>query len=137
MGESFLFHHYETVLIVFTRYGPSECAVAAVLHPHMSPNSDLRNIGYPISSRAWVVDPNDHNRLLPIGCAGELLLEGYIAARGYLNDQEKTSKAFVTHADWAAGRSFRGYLTGDLVVQNPDGSLNIVGRKDSQVVSLG
>jgi non-ribosomal peptide synthetase component F len=101
----------------------------------MTANSDARNIGYPISSHAWVVNSNDVHSLVPIGCVGELLIEGPIVGRGYLNDDQKTRKSFIHSAAWAGDRRFRGYLTGDLVIQNPDGSLNIVGRKDSQVVS--
>ena len=121
-------------ILIFWSYGPSECAVASVLNPRMTTTSDPKNIGYPISSRAWVVNPEDYNERLPIGCVGELLIEGYIAARGYLNDEQKTAQAFINGVAWAGDRSFRGYLTGDLVIQNPDGSYNIVGRKDSQVV---
>jgi non-ribosomal peptide synthetase component F len=101
----------------------------------MTANSDAKNIGYPISCHAWVVKPEDVNSLVPIGCVGELMIEGPIVGRGYLNDDQKTSQAFIDSVMWADDRSFRGYLTGDLVIQNPDGSLNIVGRKDSQVVS--
>lgn len=63
------------------------------------------------------------------------MIEGYTAARGYFGDDEKTSQAFVTDVAWAADRPFRGYLTGDLVVQRHDGGYNIAGRKDNQVVS--
>jgi non-ribosomal peptide synthetase component F len=99
----------------------------------MQPTSDPKDIGFPISSNLWVVDPNNRHRRLPIGCTGELLIEGHIAARGYLGDEEKTAQAFVTDVSWAT-RPFRGYLTGDLVVQRPDGGFTIVGRKDNQVV---
>lgn len=102
----------------------------------MTAKSDPRNIGYPASCHAWVVDPDNYHELVPIGSTGELLIEGHIVARGYLNDEQKTSQVFIHSTDWAAGRPFRGYLTGDLVVQNADGSFNIVGRKDSQVVSV-
>jgi non-ribosomal peptide synthetase component F len=114
-------------------YGPSECAVASASQTRLTARADPKNIGYAISSRAWVVNPDDYNELMPIGCVGELLTEGHIVARGYLGDPEKTAQAFLPGTKWGAGRS---YLTGDLVVQNPDGSFNIIGRKDSQVVSL-
>ncbi|KAF2200881.1 AMP-binding-domain-containing protein, partial [Delitschia confertaspora ATCC 74209] len=116
-------------------YGPSECAVAAVCNPKMTATSDPKHIGYPTCCRAWVVDPEDHHRLLPVGCAGELLVEGFTVGRGYLNDPEKTAEVFLSNApQWAGDRPFRGYLTGDLVIQNIDGSFNYIGRKDSQVV---
>jgi len=121
---------------ILYRYGPSECSVVSVLSPSLTSISDPRNIGRPISSHAWVVNPEDYNELLPIGCIGELVIEGHIAGRGYLNDEEKTAQVFINGTAWAADRAFRGYLTGDLVVQNPDGSFNIIGRKDSQVVSI-
>ena len=42
----------------------------------------------------WVVDPENHDYLLPLGCIGELLLEGPLVGRGYLNDPDKTAAAF-------------------------------------------
>lgn len=97
---------------------------------------DPRSIGSPVSCRVWVVDPVDYHQLVPIGCVGELLIEGHNVGRGYLNDPAKTSEVFLDQARFAGFRPFRGYLTGDLVVQNPDGTLNIIGRKDSQVVCV-
>ncbi|KAJ4299243.1 hypothetical protein N0V90_004487 [Kalmusia sp. IMI 367209] len=91
------------------------------------------DVGFPIGCHFWVVDPGNHHRRLPIGCIGELLIEGHIAARGYFGDQEKTTQAFVTDVAWATDRPFRGYLTGDLVVQRHDGGFSIAGRKDNQV----
>ncbi|KAF2731993.1 acetyl-CoA synthetase-like protein, partial [Polyplosphaeria fusca] len=115
-------------------YGPSECAVSSVSNPRMTASSDPKNIGYSTSCRAWVVNPSNQHQLVPVGCVGELLLEGHIAGRCYLHDEEKSAKSFITNVEWANGRPFRGYLTGDLVSQNLDGSLSIVGRKDNQVV---
>lgn len=100
----------------------------------MQPTSDPKNIGLPVGCHLWVVDPENRHRRLPVGCTGELLIEGHIAGRGYLGDEEKTAQAFVTDVAWAS-RPFRGYLTGDLVIQRPDGGFTIVGRKDNQVVS--
>ncbi|KAL5437004.1 hypothetical protein PMIN07_006815 [Paraphaeosphaeria minitans] len=113
-------------------YGPSECAVCSSSSLHMQPTSDPKDIGFPVGCNLWVVAPENRHRRLPIGCTGELLVEGHIAARGYLGDEEKTAQAFVTDISWAP-RPFRGYLTGDLVVQRPDGGFTIVGRKDNQV----
>jgi len=62
---------------------------------------EATNIGRSIGSVSWVVDPNDYNKLLPIGCVGELLIEGPIVARGYLNDPQRTGKAFIEDPLWA------------------------------------
>jgi non-ribosomal peptide synthetase component F len=114
--------------------------VAACINSHVKADSDSKDIGFPVGIKAWVVDPDDKNKLLPIGCVGELLAEGPTLARHYLNDDEKTKQVFINDPEWATDeygerRKFRGYLTGDLVRQYPDGSLSFVGRKDTQIVS--
>ncbi len=46
------------------------------------------------------MDPEDHNKLAPVGSIGELLIEGPILARGYLGDLEKTKAAFINDPVW-------------------------------------
>ena len=84
------------------------------------------------------MDPFDHDRLVPVGCVGELLVQGPTLARGYHNNPEKTAESFIQKPLWsrkfgAAGRNWPIYKTGDLVRQNPDGTFNFIGRKDNQV----
>ncbi|KAF4994559.1 hypothetical protein F66182_16436, partial [Fusarium sp. NRRL 66182] len=102
-------------------------------------------IGYGPSA-IWIVDPNDHEKLMPLGAVGELLVEGPIVGQGYLNDPEKTATAFIADPQWLvaghndyAGRRGRLYKTGDLGKYDPDGSGGIVfaGRKDTQVKLRG
>lgn len=120
-------------------YGPSECCVCASVNI-MTPQSDTSNIGRAVGARNWIVNPDDHNRLVPIGCVGELVVEGHTLARGYLNDQIKTEASFITDPAWAAsestGRPRRFYKTGDLVKYNDSaasGDMIFCGRKDQQV----
>lgn len=40
------------------------------------------NIGRGLASHLWVVEPQDHDKLTPIGCAGELLIEGPLVTLG-------------------------------------------------------
>lgn len=87
-------------------------------------------IGRSIGSRVWITDPSDYHQLVPFGCAGEMLVEGPILARGYINDKAKMDSVFVTSPTWAPGRRF--YKTGDLVRYTPDGSIHYIGRKDTQ-----
>ncbi|KAF4501274.1 non-ribosomal peptide synthetase [Fusarium agapanthi] len=125
-------------------YGPSETSVIAatstkVDHDGNIINSDPSTIGNAVGSRCWVVDARNHNRLMPIGGIGELLVEGPIVARGYLNNETKTKEAFIEPPSWRAGMSPEGddigrlYKTGDLVMYNSDGSLKYVSRKDTQI----
>ena len=95
---------------------------------------------------AWVglIDPENDQRMMPIGQVGELAIEGHILARGYLDDPVKTDAAFIRDHVWLLhgsstrpGRHGRVYKTGDLVYYNPDGTCEIVGRKDTQVKIRG
>ena len=128
----------------YVSYGPAECSVATTLsdrcdHPKLASN----NIGFPIGARLWIANPVNHNILCPVGTIGELLIEGPIVTRGYLNNAEKTAEAFIVNPDWIKDvkatfdTTARLYKTGDLVRYNADGSLCIFGRKDTQVKISG
>ncbi|KAL3595953.1 Nonribosomal peptide synthetase 4 disrupted by TE [Fusarium poae] len=125
-------------------YGPSEASVIAAAHTKVDHHGTIVNrepatIGHAVGCRSWVVDSRNHNRLMPIGSIGELLVEGPIVARGYLNNETKTREAFIDHPSWRANTRISGdrvdrmYKTGDLVVYNSDGSLSYVSRKDTQI----
>ncbi|KAB5511354.1 non-ribosomal peptide synthetase [Coniochaeta sp. 2T2.1] len=125
---------------VHNQYGPSECSINATHRLHTDAKGDASNVGTSVGSVSWVVDPNDHDRLVPIGCVGELLIEGPILARGYLNRPDETAKSFIEMPKWATdfprqgdSENRRMYKTGDLVRYNSDGSLIYLGRKDTQV----
>lgn len=81
----------------------------------------------------------DHDFLTPVGCVGELLIEGPIVAHGYLSDKVRTDAAFIVDLKWASqpGLTRRFYKTGDLVRYAPDGSLQLSGRRDTQVKLRG
>lgn len=117
-------------------YGPAESTIYCAWNGKVTPQSPS-NIGTGLSSNLWVVDVSSHDRLAPVGCIGELVIEGPLLAREYLNDPDKTLASFITNPAWADVDSIsqirRMYKTGDLVRYNVDGSLDYLGRKDSQV----
>ena len=120
-------------------YGPTECSViCAVNH---SVTSDPRNIGFASGSTCWITDPGNHERLMPVGAVGELLIEGPTLARGYLNSPSLTSSAFVSGSKWLRDlrphSPGRLYKTGDLVQYQMNGSIRYIGRKDGQVKVRG
>lgn len=129
---------------VINSCGPAECTPMSVINSFASSPAEVRWIGLGTGNLTWIVDPGDHNILLPVGQAGELMLEGPLIGYGYLNDTVKTAAAFVDDPTWLVagapghpGRSGRLYKTGDLVRYNQDGSLQILGRKDTQVKVRG
>jgi hypothetical protein len=65
----------------------------------------------------------------PVGVVGELAIAGAGLARGYWRDPERTAASFIAHP--ATGE--RLYRTGDLGRWLPDGTIEFLGRADSQV----
>ncbi|KAF4463820.1 non-ribosomal peptide synthetase [Fusarium albosuccineum] len=143
---------WETGVKVRIAYGSSECTTISTINDTASTPQQATRIGKGVGLVPWIVHPTDHNRLLPPGCIGELLLEGPGVGREYLSDLEKTAEAFIQDPTWLLqgekranedednlqpGRSGRLYKTGDLVCYNQDGSLSFFGRKDSQVKIRG
>lgn len=127
-------------------YGPCECTIGCTVNSSAATGRDYISIGPGNGAAIWIVDPNDHNVLTPVGAVGELLVEGPIVGQGYLNDPDKTAAAFIHDPPWLlaghsghAGRRGRLYKTGDLGLYDPDGSGDIVfaGRKDTQVKLRG
>lgn len=128
---------------VMNAYGPAECHICVVNCASSSPDEATR-IGKGAGVVTWVVDPENHDRLLPPGATGELLIEGPLVGRGYLQDVRKTKASFIHNPAWLLrgssahqGRQGRLYKTGDLVRYHEDGSLSYVGRKDTQVKIRG
>ena len=129
-------------LRLINAYGTTECCVTNLVNSDITYETVPTNIGYAVGCTIWIVDEKDHNRLAPIGTIGELLIEGPALARGYLNDESKTRAAFIESPAWArkindSHRPRRLYKTGDLVQYNADGTINYLGRKDSQVKIRG
>ncbi|KAH8757073.1 hypothetical protein BGZ57DRAFT_802778, partial [Hyaloscypha finlandica] len=113
-------------------YGPTETSLSAVMNEKMTAAAGS-NIGHAVGCVTWIADMYNHERLVPIGCIGELIIEGPTLARGYLHDEKKTSQAFVANPGWLERCGSKLYKTGDLVRYDPDGTIVFVGRKDMQV----
>jgi amino acid adenylation domain-containing protein/non-ribosomal peptide synthase protein (TIGR01720 family) len=133
-------------VVVLNVYGPTETSVVATMSTKSDErgqkiNEDPATIGTARGGRAWIVDPHNYNHLVPVGAVGELVVEGTIVARGYLNNDKKTAEAFVNNLEWAKSRGVssllnrqdRMYRTGDLVRYNSDGTLCYLSRKDAQI----
>lgn len=140
----------ETKCALVNAYGPTECSVVATTSVKVDQqgvvrDTDSSNIGPSVGGRVWIVDPQDVNRLAPVGAVGELVVEGRLVARGYLNNEEQTRRAFIDAPKWmhklkletsdASGSApeRKLYRTGDLVRYNADGSILYMARKDTQV----
>ncbi|KAL9610231.1 MAG: hypothetical protein Q9167_005053 [Letrouitia subvulpina] len=133
---------WSTKVSLIQIFGPAEAGI--VLTMEMNSNTAPETNGRPLPSCFCIlVDPDDSNRLVPIGAIGELLVAGPTLARGYLNKEAKTRSSFIAAPQWAKklGLDFkRFYKTGDLLRYNTsayDGSYDFLGRKDSQIKVRG
>ncbi|EHK39857.1 non-ribosomal peptide synthetase, partial [Trichoderma atroviride IMI 206040] len=123
---------------LFNLYGPAETCVMCSAHCWKSPNESPMTAGRPYAHRLFIAEPDNINRLAPIGCIGELVVEGHAIARGYINNEEKTNASFVKYLEWMLPTgSTRAYRTGDLAKFNSDGTIQFIGRRDTQVKLRG
>lgn len=127
-------------------YGPCECTIGCTINSSAASGRNYVSIGKGNGAAIWIVEPDDHNTLTPVGNVGELLIEGPIVGEGYLGDPEKTAASFIEDPLWLInghkdfmGRHGRLYKTGDLVRFDPasPGEFVFVGRKDTQVKLRG
>lgn len=125
-------------------YGPAECSIISSVRSIISTTSDPRNLGRATGGTFWIVDKQDCAKLAPIGVIGELLIEGPIVGRGYLDDAnlKRTRAAFIEPPSWLKTfrqRSHCGklYKTGDLAQYWLDGTVKYIGRSDTQVKLRG
>ena len=118
-------------------YGPTEATVSATW-TELHPNKPV-TIGRPLPTYACVVlDPENPMRALPPGETGELGIAGIGLARGYLNRDDLTAKAFIPDfLNLPFNPSRRIYRTGDLCRVNEQGEIEYHGRIDLQVKIRG
>lgn len=126
-------------------YGPAEASIFCSANAGMSRADDPINIGVGVGCTLHITEVDDPNRLLPVGAIGELLIEGPILARSYIRNEAKTKQSFIGDLAWAIPSNGRGgggptrrfYRTGDLARYNEDGTIQVLGRKDTQVKLYG
>lgn len=110
--------------------GPTETTIWDIWNPvgDVDPAWPSIPYGRPMDNTRYHV----LSRLLepcPVWVPGQLCIAGAGLARGYWRDDAKTRERFVTHPDTGE----RIYLSGDVGRYLPDGSIEFLGRDDSQV----
>ncbi|GKZ25564.1 nonribosomal peptide synthase [Aspergillus brasiliensis] len=128
---------FAPVLDLYNGAGPTETSIMVTIAGPMKPTDEPTNLGHSVAGvRLWVTEADDPNRLAPLGAVGELIVEGRLVTRGYLDDRERTQQAFLPSLPWLPSQHAL-YRTGDLVRYADDGSLRYMGRKDTQVKLRG
>jgi len=98
-----------------------------------APDRERVPLGRPINNvHVYVVD--EHLSLVPLGAPGEIVFSGVCVGRGYINDPERTRRAFLADPHREGNRLYR---SGDYGRWLPDGKLEFLGRRDTQVKISG
>ncbi|MFC4033464.1 amino acid adenylation domain-containing protein [Streptomyces polygonati] len=121
-------------------YGPSECTINASAHrvdrATVQHGPEIISIGRPVRDMSFhILDPALH----PVapGESGEIYVAGRQLARGYLYRPDLTAERFITNPFSTDPGYARLYRTGDLARWNDDGTVQFLGRTDSQVKLRG
>lgn len=123
-------------------HGQSECLFDG-LCTITTDTPDVRVLGRGSGTRLWLIEPGNKERLVPVGCPGELMMENDAVARGYLGMPELTATKFLTTPpSWYPQKcdpldGARFYQSGDLAYYQSDGQIVTLGREDSQVKIRG
>jgi acyl-coenzyme A synthetase/AMP-(fatty) acid ligase len=97
------------------------------------PERERVPLGRPINNvSVYVVD--EHLVPVPLGAPGEIVFSGVCVGRGYINDPERTRRAFLADPHRAGRRLYR---SGDYGRWLPEGKLEYLGRRDFQVKISG
>jgi amino acid adenylation domain-containing protein len=98
-----------------------------------APDGERVPLGPPVAGvHVYVVD--EQLAPVPLGAPGEIVFSGVCVGRGYVNDPDRTRRAFMAdpHRDGQ-----RLYRAGDFGRWLPDGKLEFLGRRDGQVKIRG
>ena len=112
--------------------GITETSIHCTVHEVTEVLSHWRSVPYgvPLTNvKCRVVDHRERD--CPDWVPGELWVGGAGVSNGYVNDPERTARQFVEYA------GERWYRSGDFARYRPDGSLEFLGRADSQVKIRG
>jgi amino acid adenylation domain-containing protein len=97
------------------------------------PRRERVPLGRPVNNvHVYVVD--EHLSPVPLGAPGEIVFSGVCVGRGYVNDPERTQRAFLADPHREGNRLYR---SGDFGRWLPDGKLEFLGRRDTQVKVSG
>lgn len=98
-----------------------------------APSRERVPLGRPVNNvQVYVVD--EQLAPVPLGAPGEIVFSGVCVGRGYVNDPERSQRAFLADPHRPGQRLYR---SGDYGRWLPEGKLEYLGRRDAQVKISG
>jgi amino acid adenylation domain-containing protein len=118
-------------------YGPTETHFVTehTLEQDARSWPTLPPVGRPIANAAVQILDVDLEPV-PVGVVGELYAGGLVVARGYVGKPGMTASRFIPDP-FSGVAGARLYRTGDLARHRPDGTIELLGRRDHQVKVRG
>lgn len=120
---------------ILTSYSSTETSqiTCAALDRHTVPSEGVLTVGFPLPGKEVVIQ-SDTGHTVPEGETGEIVVKSRYISKEYIGQPALSAKKYSVLKNSGDTTSYR---TGDLGRYNPDGSLTLVGRKDSQVKIRG
>ncbi|WP_064107121.1 non-ribosomal peptide synthetase, partial [Pseudomonas fluorescens] len=135
LGKLDAFHRAFSHVALVNMYGITETCVHVTYKAISAADiaAGISNVGRPIPTTvAYVLDA--HQRLLPVGVAGEICVGGLGVGRGYLNRPALSAERFIADPFRPGERLYR---SGDLGKLLDNGEIVHLGRIDAQVKIRG
>ncbi|EFQ33081.1 AMP-binding enzyme [Colletotrichum graminicola M1.001] len=123
---------------VLLAYGAPDTCPLGVSVLEVTKPSDLSRVAPPFLGRFWIVNPEDHGKLMPIGALGELIIESPTLAHHFVPGQSLSHLPQDSDFSLEDGKpTTRYFKTGHLVRYMEDGLLDFVSSGRDAVESNG
>lgn len=124
---------------VVNQYGMGEVASHCALNRNLQFGRGAV-VGRPATGAIWITNPDVPDQLVPVGAVGELLVEGPHVSGGYMDYLSGKSENFLDVPPHRMKQLhgpdrpfYRMYRSGDLARYNHDGTIELLGRRDSML----
>lgn len=115
--------------VLFAYGAPDICPLGISFLEVFGPHQ-LNRIGGPLAGNFWIVNPDDHRRLMPVGAVGELVIEGPTLGCDFRNGQaDQTHWNAAEFSSGGSSQKTRYFKTGHRVRYTEGGFIEIISSK--------